>query len=357
MTAGARNAHTDVPGIHVGHATRIGAGALSGTTVVLVPPESTCAVDVRGGAPSTRETAALDPRYGVRHPDAIVLTGGSSYGLATAHGVLTALGGDRLVPAAAVFDLGRGGDFHAHPGPGVGVEALLAAASAAEHAPVAQGNVGAGTGAVNAGMKGGLGTASSVLPGGTVVAALVAMNAQGPSISPADGLPYGHGLGVSTRYRGGEVVAWQEFPLTPPDKDELLAGRRVLEETVRGRPVRMPANTVIGVIATNAPLGHAQAQRLAGAAQDGLALAIRPSHRMGDGDTIFAVSPGSSHPDNELVDAVLATAADVTARALVHSMLTAESVTTPWGRIAAYRELYPKTVVAYGSLAATWQSS
>jgi putative pantetheine hydrolase len=119
----------------------------------------------------------------------------------------------------------------------------------------------------------------------------------------------------------------------------------------------MPANTVIGVIATNAPLDHAQAQRLAGAAQDGLALAIRPAHGMGDGDTIFAVSPGTSRPDNELVDAVLATAADVTARALVHSVLAAESVTTPWGSIAAYRELYPKTVAAYCSSEATWLSS
>jgi putative pantetheine hydrolase len=341
MTAGERNALTDVPGIRVGHATRIGGGALTGTTVVLVPPTSTCAVDVRGGAPSTRETAALDPRYGVRHPDAIVLTGGSSYGLSTAHGVLASLGGDRLVPSAALFDLGRGGDFHAHPGPEIGVEALLTASSSDEHAPVAQGNVGAGTGAVNAGMKGGLGTASVVLPDGTVVAALVAMNAYGPSIDPAVGLPYGHPLGVSTRYRDGKVLEWQEFPLKRPTDDELLAARELLDETVRGRTSLKPTNTVIGVIATTPDLTHAQTHRLAGAAQDGLALAIRPSHCMGDGDTIFAVSTGPSRAAEYPVDAILAAAANVTARALVHSVLAAESVTNPWGHIAAYRELYP----------------
>ena len=349
MTAGDRNALTDVPGIRVGHATRIGEGALTGTTVVLVPPGSVCAVDVRGGAPSTRDTAALDPRYGVRHPRAIVLTGGSSYGLSTAHGVLDWLaqqtGEEPLVPAAALFDLGRGGDFHAHPGPGIGVEAVLAAFSSGEHAAVAQGNVGAGTGAVNAEMKGGLGTASVVLPDRTVVAALVAMNAQGSSINPRDGLPYGHLAGASSRMQGDEIVPWQEFPLTPLGPDELLAGRERLEETVRSRLSRKPMNTVIGVIATNAALTHAQAHRLAGAAQDGLALAIQPAHCLGDGDTIFAVSTGASLvSDDSRVDGVLAAATGVTARALVHAVLAAESVTTPWGHITAYRELYPRAL-------------
>jgi len=329
MTAGAFNALTDVPGIRVGHATRIGDGALTGTTCVLVPPGSVCAVDGRGGAPSTRETAALDPRYGVRHPDAIVLTGGSSYGLSTAHGVLDALESEvePLVPAAALFDLGRGGDFHAHPGPAVGVEALTAALTSDGH--VAQGNVGAGTGAITAEMKGGIGTASVVLPGGIVVAALVAMNAHGSAVDPRDGLPYGHALGEGL-----------EFPLTPPDADEVLAGRARLEETARSRTTRKPLNTVIGVIATNAVLTHAEAFRLAGAAQDGLPLAIQPSHCLGDGDTIFGVAT-SAVPGKTDLDALLAAATAATARAVVHGVLAAESVTTPWGHIAAYRELYP----------------
>jgi putative pantetheine hydrolase len=331
MTAGPLNALTDVPGIRVGHATRIGDGALTGTTCVLVPPASVCAVDGRGGAPSTRETAALDPRYGVRHPDAIVLTGGSSYGLSTAHGVLDRLARESevepLVPAAALFDLGRGGEFHAHPGPSVGVEALLAALSSDGH--VAQGNVGAGTGAVTAEMKGGLGTASVALPGGIVVAALVAMNAHGSAVDPRDGLPYGHVMGEP-----------REFALTPPDAAGLLAGRAQLEETALSRTTRKPLNTVIGVIATNAVLTHAQAYRLAGAAQDGLPLAIQPSHCLGDGDTIFGVATGSAPSIPEL-SAILAAATAATARAVVHGVLAAESVTTPWGHIAAYRELYP----------------
>jgi L-aminopeptidase/D-esterase-like protein len=327
MTAGAFNALTDVPGIRVGHATRIGDGALTGTTCVLVPPGSVCAVDGRGGAPSTRETAALDPRYGVRHPDAIVLTGGSSYGLSTAHGVLDALWSEvePLVPAAALFDLGRGGDFHAHPGPAAGVEALEAASGG----PVAQGNVGAGTGAITAEMKGGLGTASVLLPGGIVVAALVAMNAHGSAVDPRDGLPYGHALGEG-----------REFPLTRPDAGEVLAGHARLEETAAGRTTRKPLNTVIGVIATNAVLTHAETFRLAGAAQDGLPLAIQPSHCLGDGDTIFGVATGSAAGRTDL-NALLAAAAAATARAVVHGVLAAESVTTPWGHIASYRELYP----------------
>src|SRR3954470_1397351 len=111
-TAGEHNAITDVPGVLVGNATRTGRGALTGTTVLLFPPGTLATVDVRGGAPATRETTALDPRYGGREVPAIVLTGGSSYGLAAADGVQTWLGTtDPLVPTAALFDLGRGGDF------------------------------------------------------------------------------------------------------------------------------------------------------------------------------------------------------------------------------------------------------
>jgi putative pantetheine hydrolase len=328
-TAGARNAITDVPGIRVGHATRVDGGALTGTTVLLLPPATTATVDVRGGAPATRETTALDPRYGGREIPAIVLTGGSSYGLSTADGVQKWLGGPNpLVPAAALFDLGRGGDFGRRPDAALAVEAAEAASTT-----VAQGNVGAGTGAVNAGLKGGIGTASVVLPGGVVVAAIAALNAVGPSVDLITGLPHGHATGVSHRLRDGEVVAWQEFPDFAGD--DLAAARERLPG-IAGNPL----NTVIGVVATNARLDAGRLFRLANAAQDGLALAVRPAHGLYDGDTVFAATTGTA---DARAEDVIAAATEVFARALVHGLLAAE----PVGHFTAYRELYPKTALGY----------
>ncbi|MEO6087184.1 MAG: P1 family peptidase [Umezawaea sp.] len=329
-TAGEHNAITDVPGIRVGNATRVGGGALTGTTVLLLPAGSLATVDVRGGAPATRETTALDPRYGGREVPAIVLTGGSSYGLAAADGVQTWLGTtDPLVPTAALFDLGRGGDFTSRPTAALGVEA---AAAADVH--FATGNAGAGAGAVNADLKGGLGTASTVLPDGTVVAALAALNAVGPSVDHTTGLPHGWSTGATHRLHGGEPVAWQEFP---------DAGDDDLPDHPH-EPGTNPLNTVIGVIATTARLSPADLYRLANAGQDGMALAIRPAHGLFDGDTVFSVSTGttSGSPDE-----VIAAAAEAFARALVHGLLAAESVTTDSGHLTAYRERYPRTAAGY----------
>lgn len=309
-----RNSITDVPGVLVGHATRIGDGALTGTTAVLFPTGTLSTVDVRGGAPATRDTAALDPRYGGREVRGIVLTGGSAYGLAAADGAARELGS--FVPAAALFDLGRGGDFHARPGPEEGAEAVRNAG-----VEVAQGNVGAGTGAVNATVKGGLGTASVELPGGVVVGAIAALNAVGPSVDPDTGLPFATHLG-----RPGEFPAYQG--------DDLDAAR------ITGHAP--PFNTVIGVIATNARLPHLFG--LAEAAHDGLALAVRPAHGLTDGDTAFAASTGTHDSDT---GEVLTAAREVFARALVHGLLRAESVTTPRVHLAAYRELYPRTAATY----------
>lgn len=311
---GVRNAITDVPGVLVGHATRVGGGALSGTTAVLFPGGTVSTVDVRGGAPATRDTAALDARYGGREVRGVVLTGGSAYGLAAADGAARELGA--FVPAAALFDLGRGGDFHARPGADEGAEAVRNAG-----VEVAQGNVGAGTGALNATMKGGLGTASVELAGGVVVGAIAALNAVGPSVDTDTGLPFATHLG-----RPGEFPDFQG--------DDLEAAR------IAGHT--QPFNTVIGVVATNARLPHLFA--LAGAAQDGLALAVRPAHGLTDGDTVFAASTGTHDADT---DDVLTAAREVFARALVHGLLRAESVTTPWGHLAAYRELYPRTAATY----------
>lgn len=337
---GPHNAITDVAGIRVGHHTRIGNGALTGTTVLLLPPGSVAAVDVRGGAPATRDTAALDVRQaGLQAIDvpAVVLTGGSAYGLAAAHGVLGWLAeqglgaGIPVVPAAALFDLGRGGDFHARPDAEFGRQA----AASATDGPVEQGNVGAGAGAVTAGVKGGLGTASEILPDGTVLAAIAAVNARGASIDPDSGLPHAWRAGLPG-----------EFPLTPPGPDERAAAARILADSVAERTGHRPLNTVIGAVATNALLSPPQAAQLARAAHDGLSLAAHPAHTIGDGDSIFAVGTGQ----RSTVDfaTVLAAASSVFARAMVHGVLAAESIGTDWGPIVGYRDLYPHVMMGAG---------
>src|SRR5688572_18602511 len=191
MRPGPHNALTDVPGLRVGHAALDGPGALSGTTVVLAPEGGAVAgADVRGAAPGTRETDLLHPGATAQRVHAVLLSGGSAYGLAAAGGVMARLeaagigfpvtgGVVPLVPGAVVFDLGRGGDFTARPDAATGA----AAYDAASDGPVRQGVVGAGTGAQAGGLKGGIGTASVVLDGGAVVAALAVVNAAG---SPVD---------------------------------------------------------------------------------------------------------------------------------------------------------------------------
>ncbi|GAA3302434.1 hypothetical protein GCM10020295_48260 [Streptomyces cinereospinus] len=196
------DALTDVTGLRVGHATRTGDGWLTGTTVVLAPEGgAVTAVDVRGGGPGTKETDALDPRNVVQKAEAVVLTGGSAYGLDAASGVMAWLeergrgvrvGPDPahvvpVVPAACVFDLGRGGDFRARPDAAVGRAAVEAAAASGIGAPVPEGCVGAGTGAAVGPMKGGVGTASTVLDSGITVAALVVANAAGSVTDPETG--------------------------------------------------------------------------------------------------------------------------------------------------------------------------
>jgi putative pantetheine hydrolase len=350
---GPRNAITDVPGVRVGHATRVGGGFLTGTTVVLLPPSGApAAVDVAGGGPATRDTAALDLRSGGANAHAVVLTGGSAYGLAAAGGVLEWLAADGrgaqpvgeapeillpLVPAAALFDLGRGGVFAARPDAVVGREAVRAAANSRAFAPVAQGCVGAGTGAVTAGMKGGIGTASAVLAGGTVVGALVAVNAHGSTLDPASGLPRAFDLGAEG-----------EFPLTTPSGVEHAAAQHLLAESGRAPTGLELPNTVIGVLATDAPLLPDAAHRLAVAGQRGMARAVSPVHSRSDGDTVFALSvPGtSSGSATDPVPAVLAAAEDAFARAIVHAVLRAVSVVTPFGRLFSYRELYPRACAA-----------
>lgn len=356
---GPSNAITDVPGLRVGHATRIGDGAQTGTTVLLAPPGGvTAAVDVRGSGPCTRETDALDPRNVVDRVEALVLTGGSAYGLDAASGVVGWLAEQHrgfrvgpdpghvvpVVPTLALFDLGRGGDFTARPDAALGRAAIEAAAASAEHAPVAQGAVGAGTGAIAGGLKGGIGTASAVLPGGVTVGALVAVNALGAPMDPRTGALYGAFAELGDEFGG----------LTAPDAAEHARASERMEQ-VRAHVGRIrPLNTTIGIVATSAPLDRAQAQKLAGVAHDGMARALRPLHTLSDGDAVFAVATGTSglpavaaavapeHVANTAITEIHSAAADVFTRAIVHAILAAEPLSNEWGQVPSYRALYPR---------------
>jgi L-aminopeptidase/D-esterase-like protein len=324
---------TDVAGLALGHCTLDSPGWLTGTTVVLAPAEGAVAgVDVRGGGPGTRETDLLDPRNSVERVNAILLSGGSAYGLAAADGVMRRLGplgrGVRvgpsvaevvpIVPAAILFDLGRGGAFDHYPDASCGSAAFDAACAG----PVAQGCVGAGTGAVAGALKGGIGSCSVTLEDGTVVAALAAVNAVG-SVAAADGTLYGAAFGLPGEFD------W----LRPPSPAELAAGSALLTP----RRVR-PLNTTVGVVAASVALTKAQCARLAGAGQDGLARAIRPAHSMFDGDTIFGLSVGSGDPVSPwLFHDILSAAADCFSRSVVHAMLSASSV-PGW---PAYLDAFP----------------
>ncbi|ODU00573.1 MAG: hydrolase [Pseudonocardia sp. SCN 72-86] len=328
--AGRHNDITDVVGIRVGHAQVEGEGALSGTTVVLAPPGGASAgVDVRGAAPGTRETDLLDPRNTVDKVHAIVLGGGSAYGLDAAAGVMARLeeagagfavpgGVVPIVPAAVLFDLGRGGRFGARPGAVHGIAAF----DAASDGPVPQGVVGAGTGAVAGGLKGGIGSASAVLPDGTTVAALIAVNAVG---SPAD-------LATGALHAGRHGLPG-EFDL-PPVRDAGGVGAALARHTGSAGTA-----TTIGVVATDATLDKAGCARLATMGHDGLARSLAPVHTVMDGDTIFGMATGTRPaPDLPGLFALHATAADVVARAVVHAILAATSVETPGGAWPSYRE-------------------
>ena len=328
VATGRTNSLTDVVGLAVGHHQRIGDGWLTGTSVVRLPRDGAVAsVDVRGGAPGTRETDTLEPGSIIERVHAIVLTGGSAYGLATASGVADALGAEGIgfragpeadaivpiVPAAVIYDLGRGGNFALRPGSAEGRAALDAASTG----PVAEGCVGAGTGAHAGGLKGGVGSASQLVDGGWTVAALIVVNAAGSAVAP-DGRLYAGAYDID---------------------DVLVDAPRADPSALRGlldASRRLSANTTIGVLATDAALTKAQCRRLAMAGHDGIARAIRPSHLLVDGDSLFAVSTERAPaPDQRQVNALLAAAADCVTRAIGHAMLAATSTRT----MTSFRDL------------------
>jgi L-aminopeptidase/D-esterase-like protein len=331
MRPGPHNALTDVPGLRVGHASLEGPGALSGTTVVLAPEGGAVAgADVRGAAPGTRETDLLHPGATVQRVHAVVLSGGSAYGLAAAGGVMARLeesgigfpvpgGVVPIVPGAVVFDLGRGGDFTARPDADTGA----AAYDAASDGPVPQGVVGAGTGALAGRLKGGIGTASVVLDGGAVVAALVVANSAGSAVDPRTGELHGVRAGLPG-----------EFPAVSVDAvalDELRAAPQ---------PPSLGTATTLAVVATDVTLDKAGCGRLATMGHDGLARAVSPAHTATDGDAVFALSTAARPtPDLAGLVALHAAAADVVSRAIAHALLAAETVRTPGGTWRGYRDV------------------
>lgn len=355
---GPTNSLHDVTGLRVGQHTRRRAGWLTGTTVVLAatpdhPDGAVGGVDVRGGGPGTRETDLLDPRNLVDRVHAIVLSGGSAFGLAAADGVMRALYDDGvgypmggpgdvvpIVPGAVVFDLGRGGAFGNRPDAAFGHAAYRAAVAADVAQPVQLGVVGAGTGAVAGGLKGGAGSASAVLPDGTNVAALVAANPLGAPHDPATGEL------LAARYLLGADLPDGIAGLRAPYESDLAASREVAAALTVPTPLRPALATTIAVVATDATLTKAQCQKVAGVAHDGMARAIRPVHTMFDGDTVFALSTTARPaPDPWAMHALLEAAADVLTRAIGRAVLSARTVTTPAGTWRGYLDAFETAAV------------
>ncbi|MBM3508065.1 MAG: P1 family peptidase [Alphaproteobacteria bacterium] len=321
-----RNLISDVEGLTVGNADD--ARLRSGVTVVLCAEPFVAAVDVRGGAPGTRETDLLAPTSLVQHVDAIVLSGGSAFGLESAAGVSAwlaarqrgyAVGPVRvpIVPAAILFDLLNGGDkeWGAEPP----YRALGMRACEQARADFALGNAGAGLGAIAGEVKGGLGSASVALDGGIVVAALIAANAVGSPVIPGT-----RTLWAWAAEQGGEFGN-QGPPSAMPDWSKPY-----------GKQGPKPgANTTVGVVATNATLTPAQAQRVALMAQDGIARAVRPAHSPFDGDTLFAVATGRN--PRLIEPAELAAIGDAAAACVERSIGRAVYLAEALGDIPAFR--------------------
>lgn len=318
------NGITAVPGIRVGHATDpVG---LTGCTVVLCEKGAVGGVDQRGGAPGTRETDLLRPLHLVQKVHAVLLAGGSAFGLAAADGVMRYLeergvGFDAriaripIVPAAILFDLDLG-DPKARPDAAMG----YAACQAASDGPVPEGNVGAGAGAAvgkilgpKRAMKSGLGTAAASLGGGLVVGALVAVNPFGDVVDP----------------RSGEILAGARKLRSDEPADTLAAMRGMVGKAI----LRFASSTVIGVVATNGRLTKEEANKVAQMAQDGIARTVRPAHTLFDGDILFALSSGNKRADVNLVGAY---AAEAVAQAVVRAVKAAESA----GGLPAWKDLH-----------------
>jgi len=320
-TTGQYNALTDVADIEVGHYTDT--DAASGVTVVICAEGAVSGVDVRGSAPGTRETDLLAPTNLIEKAQAVVLSGGSVFGLAAADGVVRWLAKKGfgfplakgnvapIVPAAVLYDLDRGSDFV----PPISAEWGQKACRAAGKGPVACGCMGAGTGAWSGSIKGGLGTASRILDSGITVAALAAVNSGGSVIDPITGQPWEVDLEIEQEFGPQGKRAVQ----LPP-----------LPESASAQ------NTTIAVVATDAILNKTQAAKVAQMAHDGMGRAIRPAHTMFDGDTVFCMATGKkklpqttgffSAAQAQAVTDIGHTAANCLSRAIIRAIFTAKSM-------------------------------
>ncbi|MGH2461454.1 MAG: P1 family peptidase [Chloroflexota bacterium] len=303
----------DVPGVSVGQTTHL--DSLTGCSVILCPDGAAAAVDVRGGAPGTRETDLLGPACLVQQIHAVLLTGGSAFGLAAADGVMRFLaergfglpaGGARvpIVPAAVLFDLGIG-DSRAFPD---GQDGWLAAANARDDG-LDEGCVGAGTGAtvgkilgIGQATKSGIGSAALRLANGITVGALVAVNALGDVVNPTT----------------GQIVAGARDPATGA---YVSAVGQILQREPPTAP-SLGTNTTIGVVATDARLARDDLMRVAALAHDGLARVVRPAHTLLDGDTFFALATGQSAATPDPL-AIAVASGEVVATAIIRAVLAA----------------------------------
>ncbi|WP_428927442.1 P1 family peptidase [Marinibacterium sp. SX1] len=325
MTPGPRNQITDIAGLRVGHAAD--AALKSGTTVLTADAPFTASVHVMGGGPGTRETDLLAPDKSVARVDALVLSGGSAFGLDACGGVMEALRAEGrgyrigpavipLVPGAIVFDLLNGGDkaWAANP-----YAALGHAACRDARPDFAMGSVGGGTGALTARMKGGLGSASLVLDDGVTVGALVVSNPMGAVTTPGD-----------RHFWAAPFEIDGEFGGLGPDPASGL-GRRLDSLKTRaflqqaGQAPGERANTTIAIVGTDAALTKAECQRLAIAAHDGIGRATLPAHAPGDGDLVFALSTGARPvtPESRALDTICHAAALCLSRAIARAVYLA----------------------------------
>lgn len=345
----------EIPGVAVGHAGQFAPDRLTGVTAVLPPPGAQVGVDVRGGGPATHETDVIAPGTHSYGADAIVITGGSALGLQSVSGVVATLAeagrgfpapGLRdtvipLVPAAAIFDLGRGDGTARPPTYDDGATAARAALQS-DHEGAdttsARGSLGAGLGARSGmqSMRSSLGSVSIRLPGGYIVAALVVANPLG-TIGTPDGTLWADPL---LRSYGFGLPPIGHLPAVPESTGETTSAK----------------NTTIAVVATNAALDPAQVTRMASGSHAGIARAIRPSHTLFDGDTVFGIATGEVRLPTDFAASTLdqvsitAAAADALSLAVIDAHIAAEPVEDSWGQPPTLSEVAPEFARAFAAL-------